>query len=273
MSNERPLILAYHAVSSTWRSSLATPLDVLRAQLESLAKRGYTGMTFTACERRRTAGELPPKVAVVTFDDGFKSVLAAKPVLDELGFPGTVFVVTQYVESGERLSWPGIERWLAGPDAHEMEPLGWADLELLTAAGWEIGSHTRSHRLLVALDDALLDEELTDSRQVLASHLDRCDSIAYPYGVADGRVVAAAARAGYVAGCTLMRLQPVADPYRRARIGLSGVDRGLRLRAQLSPRLLRMRTGRLPGALRRLHMRRSWMPRTESAAEISKIES
>jgi peptidoglycan/xylan/chitin deacetylase (PgdA/CDA1 family) len=230
-------------------------------------------MTFTDCEGRRTAGELPPKVAVITFDDGFKSVLAAKPVLDELGFPGTIFVVTQHVDSGLPLSWPGIDRWLAGPNAHELEPLGWADLELLTEAGWEIGSHTRSHRLLVALDDVLLDEELTVSREVLAARLGRCDSIAYPYGVADRRVVAATAKAGYVAGCTLMRLQPVDDPYRRARIGLSGVDRGLRLRAQLSPSLVRMRTGRLPGALRRLHLRRSWMPRTESAAEIGELES
>jgi peptidoglycan/xylan/chitin deacetylase (PgdA/CDA1 family) len=230
-------------------------------------------MTFTECERHRAAGDLPPKVAVVTFDDGFKSVLAAKPVMDELGFPGTVFAVTEHVETGRRLSWPGIERWQNGSDAHEMEPLAWDDLELLAEGGWEIGSHTRSHRLLVALDDKALDEELTVSRQVLTARLGRCDSIAYPYGVADARVVAAAARAGYVAGCTLMRLQPVDDPYRRARIGLSGVDRGLRLRLQLSPSLLRMRTGRLPGALRRLHLRRSWMPRTETAPEIGEIES
>src|SRR5439155_15849277 len=111
------------------------------------------------------------------------------------------------------------------------------------------------------------------SREALASRLGGCESIAYPYGVADARVVAATAKAGYVAGCTLMRLQPVDDPYRRARIGLSGVDRGLRLRAQLSPSLVRMRAGRLPGALRRLHLRRSWMPRTESAAEIGELES
>ena len=79
MATTRPLILAYHAISSTWRSTLATPLTVFREHLEFLHRNGYVGLTFAACERLRTNRSLPPKVVVVTFDDGFRSVSRRSP--------------------------------------------------------------------------------------------------------------------------------------------------------------------------------------------------
>ena len=256
----RPLVLAYHAISSTWRSTLATPLTVFREHLEFLHRNGYVGLTFAACERLRNNRSLPPKVVVVTFDDGFRSVLEAKPVMDEFGFPGTVFVVTDFVGTDRPLSWQGIERWTHGPSAHEMTPLGWDDLEHLGSGGWEIGSRTGRHPLLVSLNDGQLERELAGSRALLIERLGACDTFAYPYGIADDRVVRMTKAAGYLAACTLMRLQSAEDSFRRARIGLSGADSGLRARLQLSPTLFRLRTGRVPGTLRRLHFRRPWLP-------------
>ena len=76
--------------------------------------------------------------------------------MDEFGFPGTVFVVTDFVGTERPLSWQGIERWTHGPTAHEMTTLSWDDLEHLGSGGWEIGSHTDRHPLLVALNDGQL---------------------------------------------------------------------------------------------------------------------
>src|SRR4051812_48354022 len=96
------LVLCYHALSPTWPADLAVRPDAFAEQLRFLADRGYAGVTFTDAldgphDRRRVA---------VTFDDAYRSVAEhARPVLDALGWPGTVFAVTQFARSGKRLAW------------------------------------------------------------------------------------------------------------------------------------------------------------------------
>ena len=223
--NDRPLLLAYHAVG-TWSPALAIPEQALRAQISLLRRRGYVGLTAAEAERRRHDETLPARTVVVTFDDGFRSVLRAKPILDEVGFPATVFAVTSFVESGEPLRWPGLEQ--------SEESLGWSELELLREAGWEVGSHTVTHPLLPDLDDAELERELVDSRATIEKRLGSCETLAYPYGRADERTAAAAAHAGYLAAFTLGRAHRPDEPLRRPRLGLRDVDRGARLRLRLS---------------------------------------
>jgi peptidoglycan/xylan/chitin deacetylase (PgdA/CDA1 family) len=258
--SDRPLLLAYHAVGA-WPSSLAIPERALRLQLELLLERGYVGLTAAESERRRQDGTLPARTVVVTFDDGFRSVLRAKPILDEVGFPATVFAVTSFVESGEPLRWPGLEQ--------SEESLGWSELELLRDAGWEVGSHTATHPLLPDLDDAGLERELVDSRGTIEQRLGSCETLAYPYGRADDRTSAAAARAGYLAAFTLSRAHRPDEPLRRPRLGLQGVDRGLRLRLRLSSGAAfarRSRPAAAASALRRtLLPRPEWLPVTSRA--------
>jgi peptidoglycan/xylan/chitin deacetylase (PgdA/CDA1 family) len=256
--SDRPLLLAYHAVGA---GSVAIPERALRTQLSLLSRRGYVGLTAAEAERRRQDGTLPPRTVVVTFDDGFRSVLRAKPILDEVGFPATVFAVTSFVESGEPLRWPGLER--------SEESLGWSQLELLREAGWEVGSHTVTHPLLPDVGDAELERELADSRAAIRQRLDSCETLAYPYGRADERTAAAAARAGYLAAFTLGRAHRPDEPLRRPRLGLRGVDRGLRLRVRLSTGATlarRSRPAAAASALRRaLLPRPEWLPVTSRA--------
>jgi peptidoglycan/xylan/chitin deacetylase (PgdA/CDA1 family) len=256
----RPLILGYHALSSTWRAQLAVPEDVLRGQLAFLARRGYVGLTFAEAERRRVERTLPARTVVVTFDDGYASTLRAAPVLSEAGFPGTVFVVTRFADSGEPLSWPGIEEWATQETRDELRPLRWPDVERLAEAGWEVGSHTVSHPLLTAVDDDRLDDELVSSRRAIESRLGSCVSLSYPYGVADERVAAAAGRAGYRAACALSFTHLVDEPLRRPRTGLSAADTGVRLRLQVSRLGQRARRGAPARLARGLHRRRDWLP-------------
>lgn len=233
----RHLIIAYHAVSSTWPSPLAVPQAILHLQLTALKARGYVGFTLSEWERRRSAGLLPKRSVVVTFDDGYRSTLLARKALQSVGFPATVFPVLGFLGSGERMHWPGIDQWIESPHAAELEPLTWDDLELLREEGWEIGSHTVNHPDLTAITSDQLGEELTASRRELARRFDSCESIAYPYGLANQEVAEAAERAGYLTGCTLTRYHDRDSPFLRARVGLYPRDRGLRLRAKLSPGL------------------------------------
>jgi peptidoglycan/xylan/chitin deacetylase (PgdA/CDA1 family) len=229
-----PLIVCYHAVSATWDSSLAVTPRTLERQLALLAGRGYVGRTLEASERERRDGTLPERCVVVTFDDGFASVLAARPVLDRLGLPATVFVLPPFVDSGARLRWPEIEQWLERAPS-ELAPLGWDQLDELVERGWEIGAHTLAHPHLPRIPDARLHEELRAPREVLEARYGSCESVAYPFGEADERVAAAAAAAGYSVGVTLTVATRVDEPLRRPRVGLYGNDLGWRLRAKLAP--------------------------------------
>jgi len=72
-----------------------------------------------------------------------------------------------------------------GPAQDEGRPLGWTDLEGLVAAGWEVGSHTLDRPLLTRLDDDQLDAQLSASKRKLEERLGSCETLAYPYGLAD----------------------------------------------------------------------------------------
>ena len=192
------LILCYHAVSDGWPSGLSVTPAALERQLAILLGRGYRGVTFTE------AVEEPPRERTmsVTFDDSFRSVIElARPVLRELGVPGTVFVPTSFVGSERPMQWSGITSWLDGPNEGELIPMLWDELGELASEGWEIGSHTRTHPRLPRLDGDALREELAGSRAELEEGLGgRCRSIAYPYGDCSASVVRAAREAGYVGG-------------------------------------------------------------------------
>jgi peptidoglycan/xylan/chitin deacetylase (PgdA/CDA1 family) len=259
-ASEQPLILCYHAISSSWKSQLAVPSELLREHLAILRSRGYVGLTFAEAERRRREGTLPARSVVVTFDDGYASTLLAKEALDEVGFPATVFVVTSFIESGEPLRWPGIEMWLASDSRHELRPLNWRDLEGLAGAGWEIGSHTTTHPLLSAVGDGVIERELVDSRAAIVARLGSCDSLAYPYGIADDRVPLAARATGYAGACTLSFVHRFDEEYRRPRIGLSASDTSMRFKLQISRGGRRLRRSGVAGALRRLQRHRRWLP-------------
>jgi peptidoglycan/xylan/chitin deacetylase (PgdA/CDA1 family) len=234
------LILCHHAVSPTWEEEISVTPDALRSQLELLVERGYRGATFTDA----VLAPRGSKVVAVTFDDGFSSVARlAKPVLDELGLPGTLFAVTDFARDGGRLVWDGIDHWVGTPDEDELEGMRWPELAALADAGWEIGSHTCSHPRLTRLDDAALEREMVASRTACEEALGRpCRSIAYPYGDMDARVVAAARAAGYEAAAALPASLPRrSGPLDAPRIGVWHTDDLRRFKVKVSPLVRRVR--------------------------------
>lgn len=243
------LVLCYHALSERWPAALSTTPERFAAQLADLRRRGYAGTTFSAL----AAGRAPRRAVAVTFDDGYASVRElAKPLLDAHGWPATIFVPTDFPGSGRPLAWEGTDRWLGTDHEHELRGLGWDELRALAAAGWEVGSHTRSHPRLTRLDDATLRDELAGSRAACAEQLGDCRSLAYPYGDADARVVRAAADAGYTTAALLA--VPVRDrPLAWGRVGVYHVDdrRRFRLKTARVTRMLGPWPGRALARARR----------------------
>jgi peptidoglycan/xylan/chitin deacetylase (PgdA/CDA1 family) len=205
------LVLCYHAVGPR-DSTLETAPELLERQLRWLLGHGYSGTTFSHAVAR-TAG----RTLAVTFDDASVTVAeTARAVLDRLGLVATVFVPLDSVGA------PGVLRW--------------DELRVLAADGWEIGSHTVSHRRLPTLEDEELDEELRSSRVQLEEGLGRsCRSLAYPYGDVDARVVRAAAAAGYESACLVGAAPVPPGPLAWPRVGLSSRDGWLGFRVKVAP--------------------------------------
>lgn len=238
------LVLCYHAVSERWEDALAVTPERLSAQLAELLGRGYVATTFT----RAVLDPPAPRTLAVTFDDACVSVVRrAKPALDALGVPATVFAPSGWVGELAPMRWPGIEHHGDGPHAHELACLDWDQLRRLGDDGWEIGSHTVSHPRLSAIDDAELARELAASRATLEAGLQRSVlSVAYPYGDVDVRVMARTRDAGYLAAAGLPARPGDDDAWCWPRVGVYRRDDRWRFRTKVAPsvRTLRQRLGR-----------------------------
>lgn len=212
----------------------------MEAQVTRLLREGYQPVTFT--QAATSAGRGAKRLAI-TFDDGFASVdELARPILDRLGAPATLFAVTDFARGGRPLCWPGIDHWQGGSHDEELRSVDWAALRRLGDGGWEIGSHTCDHPRLTQLGDEDLRRQLEQSRHACASELGRpCTSIAYPYGDTDARVVAAAAAAGYAAGAALSARWGPSEPLCVPRVGVYHSD---------DPRRFAVKTSRVVRGLR-----------------------
>jgi peptidoglycan/xylan/chitin deacetylase (PgdA/CDA1 family) len=252
MSN--PIVLCYHAVSESWSAPLSVTPRELERQIRLLLARGYRGETFTEA----VLGSGPARTVAITFDDAYRSVFElAFPILSRAGFRATVFVPSAFADSDAPMAWPGIDHWLGGPHEAELRPMSWDELRRLAEAGWEIGSHTRTHPKLTQLDDESLAGELTGSRRECERGLGRpCRSLAYPYGDHDERVIQAAREASYAAAAsTLPAGWHPPDPLCWPRIGVYHPDHRVRFRLKVSPVVRRLRAARAFGQLRALRPR------------------
>lgn len=235
------LVFCYHALSDGWDAPLSVRPDRFERQIRLVLSRGYRPVTFSELTRApQDAG-----LFAVTFDDAFRSVYTlAAPVLRELGVRATIFVPTVPVDASQPLAWEGTAQWLETPWASELTPMSWSELHEMADAGWEIGSHTKTHPHLPALGADELAAQLVDSKSMCERRMESpCTSFAYPYGDIDSRVVSAAHSAGYASAAALPGDFGRHDPLRWPRIGIYHHDDDRRFRLKISATMLRLRTG------------------------------
>jgi peptidoglycan/xylan/chitin deacetylase (PgdA/CDA1 family) len=181
-------ILLYHrvaaagpAVSARFRVAPA----VLDEQLAYLAAEGYHGVTLDEWEAVRRGEISAERAVLLTFDDAYADFGEhAWPILRRHGFPATVFVVADRV--GRTNDWDR--------GAVDLVPLlDWDALAELSREGVCIGAHTLSHPVLTELPPHGVVREIRGSIVALEDRLQiRIGSFAYPYGVSDQAVRAAA---------------------------------------------------------------------------------
>lgn len=243
------MILCYHAVDPDWRSPLSVHPADFTAHAEWLAAHRQVLPLPEALAAFDRHGRLPRGSTALTFDDGFASVYDhAAGVLDRHRLPAAVFVVAETLTpQGRRVD------WVDTPPPWPLRTLTPSQVLELHAAGWTIGSHSFSHRVLTELDPRTCEEDLRRSRELLEDLLGAPVTVlAYPRGRHDAAVRAAAARAGFSHGLALPERPEPAGPLAVPRAGVYPGNGPRALWVKTQPWYVPLRTSRVFPLLRRL---------------------
>ena len=140
----------------------------------------------------------------LSFDDGFlNNFTNALPILKAHAVPALFFVPSALIGA----DWQTARDFAATKTIFRgvVEMATWDDLEKAVGAGYEIGSHTRTHARLSEISSipAVLEDEIAGSKREIEARLGiACKYISWPFGTrtdADPASLAAVERAGYEA--------------------------------------------------------------------------
>lgn len=196
-------ILMYHQVGtpppkgSRLRGSTVHPAR-FQSQMRWLSRLGYQGLSLASLAPY-LRGEKKGKVIGITFDDGYQNVYEnALPVLSQLGFSSTNFIV-----SGE-----------LGGENHWAQQTGSLPSKLMTVEqikdwhrqGHEIGSHTINHIYVAKTEKKQALKELIGSKQTLEQLLqEEITSFCFPFGNENEQARQWVKEAGYELAVTTAR--------------------------------------------------------------------
>jgi len=214
------VVLIYHRVGSGSGLRVDLPEWLFEEQMSRIATDpGVATLESTVEELQATAPARRPPVAV-TFDDGTADFVDnALPIIVRHRVPVTLYVATDFIESGRLFPRDG-------------KPASWSALRDALSTGLvTIGSHTHTHLLLDRATPQQVIDELERSVSLIGERLGvRAEDFAYPKAVLGSGTAQSEVRARFrsaaVAGT---RPNPYGhtDPYRLARSPIQ-VDDGLR---------------------------------------------
>ena len=181
---DHAVILMYHRFGEDSFPSTNVRLTQFEEHLEVLSHGDYTVLPLDDIVARLQSGTpLPDRTVGITIDDAYLSVYdEAFPRLQAYGFTATVFVATQPVDRGLR------------------GYMSWDQLRELQAAGFGIGSQTRTHPHMhrLSADKNRAELDVSNSRFIVELGM-RPDLFAYPYGEYSLSVIDAVKDAGFIA--------------------------------------------------------------------------
>lgn len=191
------MILVYHRFALTTQDSMTVRIDTFEAQLQSLRSHGYQVVPLRDVIKwlNDPATTLPPKTAVVTVDDGHRSVFEIlRPIAIRDRMPVTLFVYPSAISNASYA-------------------LTWAQLRALKQTGlFDVQSHTYLHpnfkierkRLAAPEFIQFVRTQLQRSRTRIEAEVGGpVDMLAWPFGIYDDQLMALAANEGYIAAFTL----------------------------------------------------------------------
>ena len=178
-------VLCYHRIDEKPKQYTVLQPAEFKAQMEYLKKHNFNVVPLdTIVDAVQYGTKLPPHTVALTFDDGYKdNYTVAYPILKQYKYPATLFIYPYYVSNGgAAIKWEMLKEMAADP--------------LI-----KIQSHTFTHPNLnktARQGSAAIKHEIVDSKNTLEQKLGiKVDTLAYPYGVFNPKILAATKAAGY----------------------------------------------------------------------------
>jgi len=194
------IIFCYHLLVDKVRypGTEITPA-AFEAQMKELKDRGITVIPMQdLLAWKRGEKNIPPRCAVITFDDGYKSQYeVAWPVMKKYGYPFTMFIYTEGVRGGA----------LGGGGA-----ITWEQLADMRDNGVDIEAHSATHQdlreghtiTLASPGEQWVRNEVVGSKELLEQRLGiKVNCFAVPFGNYNEHVKELARNAGYEAMFTV----------------------------------------------------------------------
>jgi len=195
-----PPVLCYHRISGPAELGVTrVAKSAFARQMTTLARAGCKTLTLDQFAERLRPGDsafhTPHSAFLLTFDDGYASLAEhVYPLLADVGFTATTFLITDYV--GRLNTWDVRYTW------RRLAHLDWDTIGRWQERGFDFASHTASHSRLTWLSDGHAAAELERSRETLRHRLgpQAARAVAYPFGARDERIERLACAAGYELG-------------------------------------------------------------------------
>jgi peptidoglycan/xylan/chitin deacetylase (PgdA/CDA1 family) len=176
-----------------------TPAD-FEQQLMALQQKGYTTISLDELAGAFYTGlPLPPKPAIITYDDGFADQMQAYELLAKYQMKATYYIINGGAASS----------YCIGAGRHADAPCGdaylnWDQIKFLDQNPLiTIAAHTVDHANLAALPENARWFELAASKSELEARLGHpINHLAYPYGSFSPDVIATAQSVGFVTAVT-----------------------------------------------------------------------
>ena len=203
-------ILLYHSMSDDVAPKFkpwAVPPSQFAAHMAYLREHDYTPLSVGQFVQiiSGNAAVLPARSVVITFDDGLADFYAgAYPVLRELGFPATLYVVAGFVD--------GESRWLAPDGEGNRAMMTWSQVAEICRGGIECGAHSVHHPQLDIIPTNKARDEIFRSKDILEQHLGQAvTTFAYPHGHHSPKVRQLVIDAGYASACAVKDAMSTTD--------------------------------------------------------------
>lgn len=207
------LIICYHRVKNEADSYLRpTKVSDFDHQMGYLSTQYHPMSLERMVQCLRDGVILPPRAIAITFDDGYRdNYESAYPVLQKYRVPATIFLATDFIETGV------LPAWEKGHYTGEKAlMLSWGQVREMSDAGVSFGSHTLSHPLLTRIPRKRYEHELCRSKEIIEQQIGRPVTLfAYPSGDFNRETEEAVRQAGYDAAVSIRagKNRPCDDVY------------------------------------------------------------
>ena len=173
-----PVVILFHHLVADRPHRMAISTEYFLKHVQFL-RRFYRIVSLNEAIESLKANDIKEPTVVLTFDDGYRdNFINLRAVVEKTGVPVTMFISTDHITKGLPFQ-HDVRRGIEG-----FAPLNWKQVAQMQAAGFEIGSHTRTHFDCGCRDLPDLQREIVGSRRDLESSLQgRVAVFSFPFGL------------------------------------------------------------------------------------------